>query len=627
MAGWNAFAPGRILVPIFVPIFVDKDRDKGAPGKDRDKDRDEDGRWTGRYDEIGMLPEATHSAGGELVQGKNPMSAISSLFRKTRCHLINVQRIIRAQSSFKMVFVLCFATALEAGLWLLFLDGFRFLEDLGGVGVIIIGRLFSLFFLGMGLMLVVSGIVTSYSTIFRSDEVPFLVVKPFRMSQIVSYKFIESTALSSWAFFFIIIPFAGAYAWHEKMSVLFALWTFLFSLPFLVLCSGLGTIVTMLFVRWVPRRRGLRVCGLVLGIAVCLLLWHMSRSVYDPSRGLQFNLTSLVPGLKLASNAFSPGWWVSEGIMSLTRGQWFRGTMLWGVVLSTAMTVYICVEWLGGIIFYEGWQRVIGSGGRRRGAPVLLVRLERYLSFIADDVRALALKDIRIFLRDPMQWSQVLIFFGLLALYFANLRSLHYDILADSWRNTIAFLNVFSVSAVMCSLGSRFIYPQLSLEGQGFWVLGPSPVSMTKILLTKFVLSLAGMLTVSVALMLLSSGMLNAAPGTKTLAVILASAVSLAICGLSTGLGAVFLDLNQRNPAAIVSGFGGTLNLVLSLGFMLAVISPFGLVFHLRFIHKLSQSQLVVGLLLSGIWLFVITTIATIVPLWIGSRSLERREF
>jgi ABC-2 type transport system permease protein len=243
------------------------------------------------------------------------------------------------------------------------------------------------------------------------------------------------------------------------------------------------------------------------------------------------------------------------------------------------------------------------------------------------DIRAMVMKDLRVFVRDPMQWSQVLIFFGLLALYFVNLRSFRYNALPDNWRNTIAFLNVFSVSAVMCSLSSRFVYPQLSLEGQGFWIIGLSPVTMRRVLLTKFFLSLAGMLVVSIGLMLISCGMLKAAPLTTTMALLVACAMSFAVSGLSTGLGTIFLDLDQRNPVAIVSGFGGTLNLVLSLAFMLGAILPFALVFHFFTIHRFGTRLLMRYLLMSGSWLLLITVAATAIPLWLGVRSLTRREF
>lgn len=556
------------------------------------------------------------------------MSATSALARKSIRHVLNVGTILRQQSSFQLLFILCFAVSFEAGLWMLFLAGFRFLDDLGGAGTMIALRLFSLFFFGMGLMLVLSSIVTSYATVFRSPEIPFLITRPFDMRQIVLYKFAESAGLSSWAFFFIIIPFVGAYAGYKHMSILFVLWTLLFSLPFLVLCSGLGTLLTLLIVRWLPNTPRIRRILILAGLFVLVFVWWFCRDLYRPDDELQFNLTRLVPGLTFASNALVPSWWVSEGIMALSRSQWFRGAMLWGTVTSTALVVGMLLEWIGGRVFYEGWQKVIGSRGRDIRAPVLLVRLDSLLSSLVPiDVKALILKDIRTFLRDPMQWSQVLIFFGLLTLYYANLRSFHYHLEQESWRNTVAFLNVFSVAAVMCSLGSRFIYPQLSLEGQGFWIIGLSPTSMKKVLLTKFALSLIGMLMVSVLLMLLSSTMLSASFLTKVVAVALACSISFAICGLSTGLGALFLNLEQRNPAAIVSGFGGTLNLVLSLGFMLAVILPFGFTFHLHNTARIKDPQLHAGLLLSTAWMVIVTIAATWIPLWAGARHLKNREF
>jgi ABC-2 type transport system permease protein len=557
------------------------------------------------------------------------MSAASTLFYKNARQLANTSRIIRTQSSFKMWFVLCFAAACEIGLFLLFYDGFRYLTRMGGVGIMMIDRLFSLFFFGMGLMLIMSGIVTSYASLFRSDEVPFLLSRPFRISEIVSYKFVESTFLSSWAFSFIIVPFIGAYAWHEKMTVLLAIWTFLFSVPFLIVCSGVGTVVTMLLVRWFPTGIGrvVKILAAILGITLCVFFSRLSREAYNLSTEPQLNLSRLVPGLNLASNPLWPSWWVSEGIMALARQQWLRGVMLLGVMLSTAMAVFVCVEWIGEQTFYEGWQRVVISSGRGRRAPRLLRSLDKMLFFISSDVRAMIMKDIRMFLRDPMQWSQVLIFFGLLALYFSNLRSFNYHVLPANWRNTIAFLNVFSVSAVMCSLSSRFIYPQLSLEGQGFWIIGLSPVTMTRVLVTKFLLALVGMLTVSVSLMLLSANMLAASFATTAVAVSVTCAMSFAVCGLSTGLGAIFLDLRQRNPSAIVSGFGGTLNLVLSLGFMLAAILPFAFVFHLHTMGRLGDLELRGSLVLAGVWLLAITMLTTFIPLRLGAHSLARREF
>jgi len=250
------------------------------------------------------------------------MSATAAIIYKVRRRSANNIRLLRSQSSFKVIFILGFALVFEIGLWVLFQESFKFLDSFGGAGMILIGRLFSLFFLGLGSMLAISSIVTSYSTMFGSDEIQFLMVRPFSISQIVVYKFIEATGFASWAFFFVVVPFVGAYAWHQKLSPLFALWTLLFSIPFIFLLSSIGTIVVMLSVRYIPRRRIVKQIGLPLVAVLAVVAWHVTGKAIDPLIHQQFNISQLIPGLRIATHPLNPGWWVSEGIMSLTRGQW-----------------------------------------------------------------------------------------------------------------------------------------------------------------------------------------------------------------------------------------------------------------------------------------------------------------
>ncbi len=554
------------------------------------------------------------------------MSATAAIIYKVRRRSANNIRLLRSQSSFKVIFILGFALVFEIGLWVLFQESFKFLDSFGGAGMILIGRLFSLFFLGLGSMLAISSIVTSYSTMFGSDEIQFLMVRPFSISQIVVYKFIEATGFASWAFFFVVVPFVGAYAWHQKLSPLFALWTLLFSIPFIFLLSSIGTIVVMLSVRYIPRRRIVKQIGLPLVAVLAVVAWHITGKAIDPLIQQQFNISQLIPGLRIATHPLNPGWWVSEGIMSLTRGQWLRGMIFFCALLSSALFTTMLIEWLGKHTFYDAWQKLISSGRTKR-KTILIPRLDLIQTILPHDISAIIIKDIRTFFRDAGQWSQALVFFGLLGLYFANLRTFNYNALPDEWRSAIAFLNVFAVSAVLSSLGSRFIYPQLSLEGHGFWLLGLSPVTKAKIIGAKFILAIFSMTTISISLIWLSSSMLATSPAIRIAAIAIITSIALAVCGVSTGLGAIFLDLEQRNPAAIVSGFGGTLNLVICLGFMLLSIIPFGIIFHLGSIGQLSPSHLSTSLKLASLWLIILTTLTTIIPMWLGLRSMQNRDY
>ena len=553
-------------------------------------------------------------------------NAISAILHKTRWHSANALRVIRAQSTFKVVFILLFAAVFEIGLFYLFRDAFRFLDHFGGAGMLLIGRLFSLFFLGLGMMIFVSSIVTTYSTMFGSEEIPFLLVRPFSISQIVLYKFTEATGFASWAFFFVVVPFVGAYAWHQRLSPLFAIWTLLFSLPFLFLFSGVGALVVMVVVRWAPRGRIVKLVGIPVLIAAAVVAWHVTGRALDPLLEQQFNVARLIPGLRLSSHPLNPSWWVAEGIMSLTRGAWIRGLLFFSALFSTSLFILMAIEWTGQHTFYDAWQRVI-SGGRVLRRPILLPQLDHLKWVFPHDVRAIIAKDIRTFFRDAIQWSQALVFFGLLGLYFANLRTFNYNALPDQWRTAIAFLNVFAVSAVLSSLGSRFIFPQLSLEGHGFWLLGLSPTTKGRILSAKFLLAIFSLTTISIALVWMSSSMLDTSPAIRRASVGIITSIAFAVCGVSTGLGAVFLDLRQRNPAAIVSGFGGTLNLVVCLSFMLASTLPFGILFHFDSLQKISLEQFRTGLRLASVWLVLLTVCTTTIPLWLGLRSLERRDY
>jgi len=555
------------------------------------------------------------------------MKGLYILLKKSWHALLNIRLTVREHSSFKVLFIIVFAISFTGGLWVLFVDGFNFLEAMGGVGFVVIHKLFSLFFFGLGLLIALSSVIAAYASLYRADDIPYLLRQPLLSRDIVYYKYLESTWLSSWAFAFIIIPFVGAYAWHENLPWAFSLWTLIYSIPFIMLCSAMAMAVMIIFIRWVPLKR----IGLILGVLLPILLgwgiWYFQRELPEARTGAAVTLANLVPGLKLASYPLWPSRWVSEGIMATSRGQWGRAGMLWSVLVLNLLLVLVILDVLAHRYFYDSWQRMAYATGKRHRGTMLMRGLHTSLFFLPSDIRAVVMKDIRTFFRDAAQWSQSLFFFGLLGIYFLNLRNLHYDLLPDEWRSLIALLNVFSIAAVLSSLGCRFVYPQISLEGHSFWVLGLSPSSMGRILLAKFGLALVVMLVVSAGLMMICVRMLRVDLMIQWISLAEAVGVACSVAGLSLGLGAVFADLRQRNTAAIVSSFGGTLNLVLSLGFILLTLFPFTVILHLHRHQHITQSTMHQYIAIALVWLFLLTLLLTIVPLILGSRSLLRREY
>ncbi|MFA7159232.1 MAG: hypothetical protein WC299_07995, partial [Kiritimatiellia bacterium] len=313
---------------------------------------------------------------------------------------------------------------------------------------------------------------------------------------------------------------------------------------------------------------------------------------------------------------------------ALVRERWDRGALLFGVLASSLLVVSLAVEWAGEKFYYRAWQKVMAAAWRRGisragdlGFAGLLARL------LPSECRAVILKDIRTFLRDPVQVIQGLLFFGLLGIYFFNLRNLHYNLVTPVWRNLISFLNVFSLATIMCSFCSRFIFPQVSLEGHAFWLIGLSPTGMARVLKYKFALAVAVMLLVSGTLLTVSALMLDVSHYVLAVNVLMAVALSFGLCGLALGLGAVFMNLKQTNPVAIISGFGGTFNLVLSLAYIILAIIPFGFISHEYLSGHMSRGVYIYGILASVAWLAAVTVAATFLPMLAGKRSLLAREY
>lgn len=535
-------------------------------------------------------------------------------------------RAIREQPLLKTIFIGTFSVGWLAGLSVLFYYGFEFVQQLGGVGAWLIPQLFTLFFMGLGVMLVLSGAVTSYSNLYQAHETRRLLSWPVPLNDLLYYKYVQSSLMSSWAFFFVILPFVGAYAFLEQWSWLVTVGTFVYSVPFVFLLAGLGMLVMIPFVRFAPRGRTL---GL-LGIAALVGIIAWVSGAIDEIRGERtddlIRLTELVPGMNLARHPLTPNYWISEGILALSIGYWSRAAFFFVLLVSSCGVMIQCITLLGRRYFYEGIQRELVSNTEMALQASILSRVLRNIVPGRKSIKAFALKDSLLFMRDPSQWTQFGVFFGILALYFGNIRNLGYDGLGDVWSNLIAFLNIFSLSAVMSSLSSRFVYPQMSMEGRGLWVVGLAPTTLSRVMLTKFVLAWGGLTVVGVSLSSYSNAMLSISGTAQMIASVTMPSVAFALAGMSTGFGAIFMETSAKTPTQILSGYGGTLNLIMTLVMVIVLVLVPGMVSHMLLdpANEARRPWAIVGVIS---YLVILSSLASLVPLYFGHKALRSRDF
>ena len=118
--------------------------------------------------------------------------------------------------------------------------------------------------------------------------------------------------------------------------------------------------------------------------------------------------------------------------------------------------------------------------------------LERVVTAIYRDqqVRAVVLKDLTTLLRDRTQALQLLLYLGIATLYVTIFYfmsfSLRLELIAQqTWRATLATMNVLFSGLIFTTVLTRIVYPSVSLEGRSFWILQVTPIEVRRLLRAK----------------------------------------------------------------------------------------------------------------------------------------------
>ncbi|MGL4550348.1 MAG: putative ABC transporter permease subunit [Gemmataceae bacterium] len=500
------------------------------------------------------------------------------LFRRLRWRLLaNALAEMRGGSVVRPVTILLSSLLVWAFVFVVAFAGLRFMivearvpPDEG-----IVGLLIGLMFFTLGVALTFSTGLILHGSLFGGQETAFLLARPLGADHVFAYKFQTAVAFSSWAFLLLGCPVLIAYG-----IVASAPWWFYPVMPFyflgFVLVPGsLGGLVALLLVNFVPNRRR-TFLALVIAAGVAVGVWYVWSLVAEGRRAGQPEeaAAAILNRISFARSLWLPSAWVTKGLQSAGRGDFADAMFQMALVWSNGLFLYLLVTWLATLLYRRGYNRVATGGDLRRkhGGAWIDAALLRCLWFVHPGTRQLILKDFRTFRRDPQQWGQVLLFTVLLFAYFTNLKRLFIRGLEWPFQNWLSFLNLFAVALLLCTYTGRFIYPLLSLEGRKFWILGLLPLDRDRILWGKFGFATVGGLLIALPMVLLSDVMLEMPWQAVLVHAAAVSVLAAGLSGLSVGLGACMPDFKQTDPSKIAVGFGGTVNLVVGLLFLMAVL-------------------------------------------------------
>ncbi|MBI3839543.1 MAG: hypothetical protein HY288_16610 [Planctomycetia bacterium] len=549
-----------------------------------------------------------------------------------------------ARSRFRVTLVIVLSLLFWFGLFQLFNKGFEFLSDTIGHTVThaqTVQAIYNVFFASLMMMLVLSSGIILYGGLYCSAEAEFLLTTPMRPERIVLHKFQEAIVFSSWGFVLLGSPMLVAYGLQADAPWYYFALLLPFMAAFIYIPGGIGAILCMLFIHRVARiqRHFVAFSAWAAVAAAILFAWSLlGKTEGNLLTPIWFQ--EMLGRLQFSEYRLLPSWWLSSGLLEAARSDpgptgkapWAESLLFLSLLISNALFFRVLAVGLSARIYRTSYSELRTQRAPRRPSKQFWLdqAVMRSTPLLTPQMRLLIVKDLRLFRRDPVQWSQFIIFFGLLTLYFANIRRFSYDVNYIAWVNMISFLNLAVVGLILSTFTTRFIFPMLSLEGRRFWILGLLPVRRDSILWGKFLFAAAGSAVPCCLLILLSDLMLHISPLVLAIHQLTCLLLCVGLSGIAVGLGAKMPDLREESPSKIAAGFGGTLNLVISASYIIVVVLLTALPSH----FYLAAMQADVDPFRMRTWLIAGTAaacltglVATLVPMQIGLKAFRAMEF
>jgi len=546
--------------------------------------------------------------------------------------IANAIRTLWRKSLLKVIIISSFSAGFIGGIFVGFYKGFHFLQrQFGADAHLVLEPFFALFFASLGVMLIFSNGVILYGSLMRTRETAGLVTLPLEAEDIFLYRFIEAILFSSWAFIVLAVPMMLAYALVTGVSWIFYVGAFLVIVPFVVIPAGLGALVTVFLARYGPKapKKALVYAAVLLVVLGAIFFVDYMRIERTHQVFTESWHRAVLRRLDFLQSEIWPSYWLAKTLFFLATEEVRKGAFYFAVLAANAlMASYLAVAYARRKLF-EAYS-ACHTGRRRRtfrGDRVFTALVNVFFFFLPKQTRQMVIKDFKTFRRDPAQWAQFLIFFGLLAVYFVNIRRLRYHVFAQPFISFISLLNLGTTSLVLATFTSRFVFPQVSLESTRIWVIGLAPIDRGKILSAKFAFSFVAAALISIPLILVSDYMLKTPIEVMVLHVAALVLVSLGLAGLSVGFGAIFPSLKEENPSKIVSGFGGTINLMASITYIALMVALCGIPTQMYYgpaiLGEVGSSWIVAGSI-AGL---ALTAAVATVPYAVGLKKFRNMEF
>ncbi|MDP6935549.1 MAG: hypothetical protein QGG40_21700, partial [Myxococcota bacterium] len=379
---------------------------------------------------------------------------------------VRATRAQRLTSTLFLLFGLGFWVGIFAlMLWLV--DAFYTVEVFGPI---LAQKLLQLLLVSIFGLLCFSNIVTALSTFYLSDDLELIRSLPVDRAHFHLARKLDTLAQSSWMIIAFGLPVFVAYGVTYGAGWIYYGLLVLLLPAFVWIPGAVGVAMASVLVTVFPARR-VREALVVLGVFVLVGVFVLIR-VVRPERLVDAqsfeSVAAYVAELQAPVPLLVPSRWLSDVLLAALQGRpipWVEAALL----LTGALAVGGIARWITAWLYDQGHARAQEARQARLAkSPLLDGLLDRLTRILPDQARAVVIKDVKTFVRDPGQWSQLFLLASIVAIALLSVAALPLDSFRGPWlgtfRNALAFLVLGLVGFVMAAVAARFQFTAVSGE-------------------------------------------------------------------------------------------------------------------------------------------------------------------
>jgi len=469
----------------------------------------------------------------------------------------------------RTLLVFLFGAFLFFALYLVSLKTIYYFHSQNELGVILSLKIFQMAWVIVFTMLIFSSMVSGVSAVFLARDNEIIFASPVGLADLYRMRYLTTTLYTSWMVVVFSLPVFGAYGRIFQAGPLYPPLLAGSLVCVTAMAAAIGLAVTVALVRIFPARRTRDIIvylSLLFGILLYLVIRLLRpEELADPERFPDF--IEYLSSLSTPATPLLPPSWASNlltGYLQDRSMDWLLG----GLLLLTPLVLYYGGEWVMTRLFFTGFSRAQESfGGSRRFRP------KRYSPAL---MLWLFRKELKMFLRDSAQWSQLFLIGALVVVYLYNFKVLPLDrspIPAEAVANLIAYANIALTGFIVASLSARFVYPSIGSEGGAFGLILTAPISLRRYMFYKYLFYVLPFTALTLILLAASNRLLGIAGPMWWITLVTGLIITWSVVAVALGFGAMFADFKAESQAAALGGFGAVLFLFTAVAYELLTIT------------------------------------------------------